>query len=76
MARKRFNTAEKALIAELGGKPVEWQNVAIWHPGILTSGITRDRDGWESVVVDNQARTARLSPGPIPVGPGHLRAPS
>ena len=75
MPRKRFNTAERAMIEDLGGQPVEWQNVAIWHRGILTSGIRRDEFGWESVVVDNQVRTPRLSPGPIGVGPGHLRAP-
>lgn len=74
MARKRFNAAERQLIDGSQGCPVQWQNVAIWHPGVLTSGITRDGDGWEWVDVDNKARTPRLSPGPVRVGPGHLRA--
>lgn len=76
MARKRFNVGERALIDALAGKPVEWQNVTVWHPGTLTSAtITRDESGWEWVDVDNKARTPRLSPGKVRVMPGHLRAP-
>lgn len=74
--RKRFNAAERDLIAQAGdGRLVEWQNVTRWHPGRLTGGITRDESGWEWVPVINLATTARLSAGAqIRVGPGHIRA--
>ena len=74
--RKRFNAAEKTLIDATGPRgQIEWQNVTVWHRGLLVAGITRDEGGWETVTVDNQEPTARLSAGPIRVGPGHLRAP-
>jgi hypothetical protein len=76
MPRKRFNAAEKQLIAAPGpGGAVEWQNVAQWHPAVLDSGIARDGYGWESVWVINGAETRGLSKGArVAVGPGHIRA--
>ena len=75
--RKRFNATEKRLIAEQQGGPVQWQNVAQWHPAELVSGISRDDSGWESVWVVNGATTRGLSKGQrVAVGPGHLRPAS
>ena len=79
--RKRFNAAERELITSLTGQPgtppVEWQNVTQWRRGLLIGGITRDADGWETVLVENRDTTRTISAGQrLPVGPGHLRAAS
>lgn len=72
MARKRFNTAEKEIIAE--ALPIEWQNVTQWHAGILSGCIEQDDSGWQFVTVTNLANTRTVSKGQtIHVSPGHLR---
>lgn len=59
MARKRFNAEEKALL--VAGTPVEWQNVAQWHPGVIL-GPMRTTDGWQVAPMRNLATTRTLSP--------------
>jgi hypothetical protein len=73
MARKRFNSLEKALIAS--GAPVEWQNVTQWHPATITDPRIITEDGWQHVLGVNQESTARLSKGTVVyITPGHVRA--
>lgn len=72
MARKRFNTEEKAIIAD--GGEVEWQNVTQWHKGRIYLAEIRQDDGWQFVEVINHDDTRTVSAGAmIHVSPGHIR---
>jgi hypothetical protein len=74
MPRKRFSTAEKAIITAAGpdGR-IEWQNLTQWHPGRIVSTEIRTDFGWQYVEGYNLAKTPRLSTGPIRITPGHIR---
>lgn len=72
MPRKRFNTAEKRMIAQ--GGEVEWQNVTQWHRARLLGKGIRTDDGWQSVEAINLEGTKRISKGAmIFITPGHIR---
>ena len=77
--RKRFNAAEKAIIAEAikDDGCIQWQNVTQWHPGVITDGeIVTDERGWQHVLgVHAGSTTAGITrPGdPVTFTPGHIR---
>jgi hypothetical protein len=73
MARKRFNAAEKQLIAQ--GGDIEWQNVTQWHPARIVDGCGIETDdGWQYVLAYNHATTRTVHRGDvIRVSPGHIR---
>jgi len=78
MARKRFNAAEREIIAAAAHQDlrVQWQNVTQWHPATLLTGEIVTEDGWQHVDAVNSEATARLSAGQrIRVTPGHVRLP-
>lgn len=73
MARKRFNAEEKALLT--AGTPVEWQNGAQWHPGIILGPMRTQDGGWQCAPLRNLASTRTIGPGdPYLATPGHVRA--
>ena len=76
--RKRFNAAERALIAEAmrSDGAVQWLHVNRWKPAIITDGeIKTDDAGYEYLVIRNEGKTtATLSRGAVVhVSPGHIR---
>lgn len=73
MPRKRFNTAEKQLIAS--GVPIEWQNVTQWHPATITDKtIVTEDGGWQHIVGTNERATRTTSKGQVIwISPGHIR---
>jgi hypothetical protein len=72
MARKRFSTTEKQLIAS--GTPVEWQNVTRWHPATITDKAIVTEDGWQHVIGTCEETTKRISKGAVIwITPGHIR---
>lgn len=75
MARKRFNTTERAVIeaAGIGGR-IKWQNVTQWHDGEIADTAIRSEGGWQYITVINRSTTKTISAGQrIDVGPGHIR---
>jgi len=77
--RKRFNAAEKAIIAEAvkSDGAIQWQNVTQWHPGIITDGtIMTDAHGWQYVLGvhagSKPTGIARYG-DPVTFTPGHIR---
>ena len=75
MARKRFSKEEKQVIA--AGQPIEWQNVAQWHPATLISADIKTIDGWQHVVARTENATRTFSKGDtVYVSPGHIRIAS
>jgi len=77
MARKRFNAAEKEILAKGAGTSVEWQNVTQWHPGTLVSGeIKTEPGGWQYADVRNDDSKGHMFKGDvIGASPGHIRLP-
>jgi hypothetical protein len=76
MARKRFNAAERAIIAAAAAQDlrVQWQNVTQWHPATLDTGEILTDDGWQYATGVNHGNTKTISPGQrIRVTPGHVR---
>ena len=75
--RKRFNAAEKALIAEAmrSDGAIQWQHGSHWKPGIIIDATIVTVDGWQHIIIRNEGKTtATLSRGEIiHLGPGHLR---
>lgn len=75
--RKRFNAAEKALIAEAVRSDgcIQWQHGAHWKPGVITDGTIVTADGWQHVLGRNEGHTtATLSRGAVVhFTPGHIR---
>jgi hypothetical protein len=71
--RKRFNAAEKQLIAS--GVPVDWQNVTQWHPATITDpAIVTSDGGWQHVAGTCDESTKRISKGAVIwISPGHIR---
>lgn len=75
--RKRFNAAEKALIAEAmrSDGAIQWQHGSHWKPGIIIDPEIVTVDGWQHIVIRNEGKTtATLSRGEIiHLSPGHIR---
>lgn len=75
MARKRFNAAEKRLIAE--GTDIEWLHGSHWQPARVTDPtIVTEDGGYQHVEGEHAGRTTRtISKGArLWLSPGHIRA--
>jgi hypothetical protein len=73
MPRKRFNAAEKAVIA--AGGPLEVQNVTQWHAATLRSAVIHtDQQGWQyaEAVIEHTRGSVRAGDS-WHVSPGHVR---